>query len=67
MHLLLESHDTRTTPLGVAISLVVHAVLGIVVITAYRQGSSNENNLLNEFAPTWCPSSESRGGRGTRP
>jgi TonB family protein len=64
MHLLLESHDTRTTPLGVAISLVVHAVLGIVVITAYRQGSSNENNLLDEFATYLVPIERVAGWEG---
>lgn len=63
MHLLLESHDTRTTPLGVAISLVVHAVLGIVVIAAYRQGA-DENSLLNEFASYLVPIERVAGWQG---
>jgi hypothetical protein len=63
MHLLLESHDTRTTPFGVAISLVVHAVLGIVVIAAYRQGA-DENSLLNEFAAYLVPIERVAGWRG---
>ena len=63
MHLLLESHDTRTTPVGVAISLVVHAVLAAVVVVAYRQGGS-EDNLLDEFASYLVPIERVAGWQG---
>ena len=44
MHLLLESHEPKTTPLGVVISLGVHALLAFVVITAYRQGVTEDRS-----------------------
>ncbi|HKP30721.1 MAG TPA: energy transducer TonB [Gemmatimonadales bacterium] len=54
MHLLLESHDTRTTPLGVVVSLGVHVVLAFVVITAYREGL-DEAKAPDEFAMFLVP------------
>ena len=55
MHLLLESHEPKTTPLGVVISLGVHAALAFVVITAYRQGVTKADHLLDEFAMFLVP------------
>jgi TonB family protein len=55
MHLLLESHDTRTTPLGVVVSLGVHALLAFVVITAYRQGLDEADQTLDEYAMYLVP------------
>ena len=54
MHLLLESHDTRTTPLGVVVSLGVHVLLAFVVVTAYRQGV-DKAEALDEFAMFLVP------------
>jgi hypothetical protein len=55
MHLLLESHDTRTTPLGAVVSLGVHVLLAFVVITAYRQGLDESDKALDEFAMFLVP------------
>jgi len=55
MHLLLESHDSRTTPLGVLISLGVHAALAFVVVAAYRQGVTDADRRLDEFAMFLVP------------
>lgn len=55
MHLLLESHVPRTTPLGVLVSFGVHAVLAFVVVTAYRQGLTNSDRPLDEFAMFLVP------------
>jgi len=55
MHLLLESHDTRTTPLGAVVSFGVHALLAFVVITAYRQGLDQSDKSPDEFAMYLVP------------
>jgi hypothetical protein len=55
MHLLLESHEPKTTPFGVVISLGVHALLAFVVISAYRQGMTKADHLLDEFAMFLVP------------
>src|SRR5678816_4532835 len=55
MHLLLESHDTRTTPLGVVVSLGVHVLLAFVVVTAYRQGLDQSDKSPDEFAMFLVP------------
>jgi len=55
MHLLLESHEPRTTPLGVLVSLGVHALLAVVVVSAYRQGLSDSDRMLDEFAMFLVP------------
>jgi len=54
MHLLLESHEPRTTPFGAVVSLGVHVVLAFVVVTAYRQGV-NQSEALDEFAMFLVP------------
>jgi len=56
MHLLLETHEPRTTPLGLAVSIVVHTVLAAVVVTAaYRRTSNERQRLLDEFATFLVP------------
>lgn len=56
MHLLLETHEPRTTPLGLAVSVVVHSVLAVVLVTAaYRQTSDERERLLDEFATFLVP------------
>jgi hypothetical protein len=55
MHLLLESHDTRTTPLGVVVSLGIHALLAFVVVSAYRAGVEEDSQALDEFAMYLVP------------
>ena len=54
MHLLLESHDTKTTPFGAVVSLGVHVLLAFVVVTAYRQGV-DQSEALDEFAMFLVP------------
>jgi TonB family protein len=56
MQLLLETHEPRTTPLGLAVSVVVHSVLALVLVTAaYRQTSDEHRQLLDEFATFLVP------------
>jgi len=55
MHLLLESRYTRTTPLGIVVSLGIHGLLAFVVVTAYRQGASDPDRVLDEFAMFLVP------------
>ena len=55
MHLLLESHEPKTTPLGAVVSLGVHIVLAFVVISAYRQGLDEARDVLDEFAMFLVP------------
>src|SRR5262245_49938084 len=55
MHLLLESHVPRTTPLGVVVSFGIHALLAFVVIGAYRQGLDDSDKSLDEFAMFLIP------------
>lgn len=55
MHLLLESHVPKTTPLGVAVSLGIHALLAFVVVSAYRHGSEDPDQALEEFAMFLVP------------
>jgi TonB family protein len=55
MQLLLESHETRTTPLGVVVSLGIHALLAFVVVAAYRQGADEGDPALDEFAMFLVP------------
>ena len=49
MQLLLESHETRTTPLGVVVSLGVHALLAFVVVAAYQKGVAEDEQGLDEY------------------
>src|SRR5262245_55589086 len=55
MHLLLESHVPRTTPLGVVVSFGIHALLAFVVIAAYRSGLEDSDKALDEFAMFLVP------------
>ena len=55
MQLLLESHETRTTPLGVVVSLGVHALLAFVVIAAYNRGFDEPDQALDQYAMFLVP------------
>jgi len=55
MHLLLESHANRNTPLGMAASVVIHALLVGAVVVAYRQEQPDRQRLLDEFVTFLVP------------
>ena len=55
MHVLLESHVPRTTPLGVVVSIGIHALLAFVVVGAYQQGLDDADNALDEYAMFLVP------------
>lgn len=55
MQLLLETHEPRIMPLGMAVSLVVHAMLALVVVSAYRQTSTEREGLMDEFVTFLVP------------
>ena len=55
MHLLLESHDTKVTPLGAVVSLGVHALLAFVILAAYQTGLEDSKDSFDEFAMFLVP------------
>lgn len=55
MQLLLETHETRSTPLGLAVSVVIHVALLGVVVAAYRTSAEERERLLDEFVTFLVP------------
>lgn len=65
MHLLLESHANRNTPLGMAASVVIHVVLVALVVLAYQQERPERQRLLEEFVTFLVPPDRPPEQRGT--
>ncbi len=55
MQLLLETHEPRITPLGIAVSVLVHAMLGVVVVSAYHQTTTEQEGLMDQFVTYLVP------------
>jgi hypothetical protein len=55
MHLLLESHETKVTPLGAVVSLGVHALLAFVILAAYQTRFEDSQESFDEFAMFLVP------------
>ena len=54
MHLLLESHENRTTPAGMAVSVVIHVALMLIVIAAYRE-APRQSDKMDQFVTYLVP------------
>jgi hypothetical protein len=64
MHLLLESHENRSTPAGIAISLVIHSVLVFLVVAAYRS-VPDRPGLADQFVTFLVPPDRPAAREGT--
>ena len=54
MHLLLESHENRATPAGMAVSVVIHVALMLIVVAAYRE-APRQDDSLDQFVTYLVP------------
>ena len=54
MHLLLESHENRATPAGMAVSVVIHVALMLIVVAAYRE-APRQSDKMDQFVTYLVP------------
>ena len=63
MHLLLESHENRSTPAGMAVSIAIHAVLVLFLVAAYRD-TPDQPGLMEQFVTFLVPPDNPSAQRG---
>lgn len=64
MHLLLESHETRATPAGMVVSVIIHVALMLAVVAAYRD-APRQSDSMDQFVTFLVPPDRPAAMRGS--